>query len=141
MLLVSLMTGCFEDGDCTTTTTDLLKIDFRKYESNEVDTVEIIGITMVGTDSVFYPLAAATSITLPLDPNVTSLTMNFDFELVTHELVLDYAAVPKLISPDCGVEVTFMNVIADETKNDFDSVAVRSSTLDEEITTNIVIYN
>lgn len=141
MLLASLLTGCFDDGDCTTTTTDLLLIDFRKYESNEVDTVEIKGITIEGIDSIFHVNDTTTSITLPLDPNVTSLTVNFSFELVAHELILDYEAVPKLISPECGVEVTFTNIIADETKNDFDSVAVRSSTLDEEITTNIVIYN
>ena len=141
LLLASLLTGCFEDGDCTTTSTDILHIAFRKYESFEVDTVEIIGITIEGTDSLFYPFAAATAITLPLDPNVTSLMINFDFELDTNQLTLDYAPVPRLISPDCGIEMTFMHINADETKHDFDSVAVRASTLDEIITTNIVIYN
>jgi hypothetical protein len=136
------LTGCFDDGDCTTTTTDLVQIGFRNYESLEAEAVAINSITLTGTDAVFYATQeeALDAIALPLDPSATSVTINFDLALETHELTIDYHAVPRLISPDCGVEVTFKNISTDDEKHDFDSVAVRSSTLDEVITTNIVIY-
>lgn len=140
LILAGLLSSCFDDGDCITTTTDVLHINFKKYTTSEVDTVEIIGITITGTDSVFYPAVDASSITLPLDPNASSLTINFDFELVDRELILDYNTTPRLISPDCGVELSFTNISVDENNYDFDSVAVRFTFLDEQITPNIVIY-
>ena len=75
--VIALLSSCFDDGDCISTTTDVLSISFKKYISNEIDTVEINEITMIGTDSVFYPLVAATGITLPLDPNVNSFILFF----------------------------------------------------------------
>lgn len=138
LLLAGLLTSCFDDGDCRSTKTDLVYIDFRTSATDEVDTVEIKGVTIAQLDSVFYEKDTTTSITLPLDPNVNSLVLTFEFETANHELTLDYITTPQLITVDCGVELSYSGISV--AQQDFDSVVVRSSILDEQITSNIVIY-
>jgi len=138
LILIGLLSSCFDDADCISTTTDVLSISFRKYETNEVDTVEIVGITLAGADSVFNPKDTTTFIILPLDPNVSSISMSFSFETVQHELQLDYTTTPRLISPDCGVELLYDNLTINN--YDFDSVAVKTRSLNEEIIPHLVIY-
>ena len=140
LLLTGVLTGCFDDGDCITSSTNLLRVDFREFETNIVDTVNIQGIKLAGSDSVFHQNILTPSIVLPLDPNVTSLKINFTFETVEREMILNYSTVPRLISPDCGVELNFVSIIANEKNYNFDSVAVVATSLDEQITSNIVIY-
>jgi len=138
LLLAGFLTSCFDDGDCRSTKTDFVHIDFRTIDTNQVDTVEIIGITIGQLDSVFYEKDTTSSIILPLDPNVNSMVLSFEFETESHEMTLDYITTPQLITVDCGVELSYSGIST--SLHDFDSVVIRSSILDEQITSNIVIY-
>jgi len=138
LLLAGFLTSCFDDGDCRSTKTDYVHIDFRTIDTNQVDTVEIIGITIGQLDSVFYEKDTTSSIILPLDPNVNSMVLSFEFETEPHEMTLDYITTPQLITVDCGVELSYSGIST--ALHDFDSVVIRSSILDEQITSNIVIY-
>lgn len=141
LLLIGLLSGCFDDGDCTSTKTDLLQISFKDFDTKKDSLVNIQSIVLTGSDEVFNVKDTTRSIALPLNPNTSSMTINFTIDIDEHELILDYTVVPRLISPDCGVETSFLNVTVDDDKYSFDSVAVANSQLDEEIIQNIVIYH
>lgn len=137
------MSSCFDDGNCTTDSTDLVHVSFRKFATQELDTVEIKNIQIAGLDSLFYENDTTTTITLPFSPSVESMTINLSFETSDKTLNLDYNVVPRLISADCGTELSYTNI--EIATHDFDSAAVRQATLDKQILTeatltNIVIY-
>ncbi len=138
LILVGLLSSCFDDGDCTTTKTDVILVNFKKLETKKDTIINIQSITLTGSDSVFNVMDTTSSIALPLDPNVTSLKINFVIDTDQHELSVEYMTTPRLISPDCGVELSFTDIVVNN--HDFDSVAVLSSFLDQQTSPNIVIY-
>ncbi len=138
LILAVLLSSCFDDGDCTTTKTSLILINFKKLETKKDTIVNIQSIVLTGSDSTFNVQDTTSSIVLPLDPDVVSLKINFVIDTDQHELSLEYMTTPRLISPDCGVELNFTDIIVNS--HDFDSVAVVSTLLDQQITSNIVIY-
>ncbi len=138
LLLIGLLSSCFDDGDCESTKTDLLLIDFKSFDTKSDSTVTVQSIVLANSDSLFHNETSISSATLPLDPNVDTLRISFNYPDTTLQILLSYTTTPRLITPDCGVELGFGNIAIDE--HGFDSVAVKSSTLDEQITSNIVIY-
>ena len=138
LLFIVSLSGCFDNGDCYSTKTDLLSISFRNFLTNELEAVKIQEIALVGSDIAFYEQEVITSAMLPLNPNTTSLKINFTFEATTHELLVGYTTTPQLISPDCSIELRFTNIHIHT--HDFDSVAVLAATLDETTVPNIVLY-
>lgn len=139
LLFVGLLSSCFDDGDCQSTKTDLLLIDFKSFNTKADSTVTIQSIILqTYQDSLFHKGESISSAILPLDPNVDTLQVIFNYADTSLNMVLSYTTTPRLITPDCGVELGFGNI--EVVEHDFDSVVVKSGTLDQQITSNIVIY-
>ncbi|MFT5639951.1 MAG: hypothetical protein ACI9A7_000043 [Cyclobacteriaceae bacterium] len=75
---------------------------------------------------------------LPLDPLDTTITYIFGTDSTDYNLVLSYDVIYYLFSPDCDPSIRFFDLKVLSTN--FDSVAVISDIVDEQIPTNFEIY-
>ena len=74
-----LAVSCLDKPDCYNLNNNVIGISFRKIADNRADTVALLGITVNGTDSVFYPDVLATGLELPLDVLSAESNVSFQF--------------------------------------------------------------
>lgn len=139
--LISFFAGsCYEDPECIDLRNDLVGFSFKKLFDNQVDTVGVLGITISGSDSVFYEFTNVVgSIQVPLDVSATSQSFVFDLLNGTYSMTMDYSSKPQFESVECGPRfvLTDLNV----SQHSFDSVQVTSSVaVNSEGGSNITIY-
>lgn len=125
--LVSCFTAsCYEDPECIELRNDLVGFSFKKLFDGQVDTVGVLGITVSGSDSVFYEFTnVAGSIQVPLDVSLTSQSFLFELLTGTYSMTMDYSSKPQFESVECGPRfvLTDLNV----SQHSFDSVQVTNS--------------
>lgn len=134
-----VLTGCLDDPDCNSQTTNFVNIKFYNSDNNEVDTLNINGIIASGTDSVFFEETEVSSIRLPLRPDTVQTTFVFDSELGIDTLILKYGVNTRLVSEDCGIEMVFSEL--DYVRSDFGSIEVVNKILVEQVTEDVKIFN
>lgn len=132
--------GCVDDELCVGTGTNFVQAQFRDFTTNELRTVTFTDITASGMPEEFpsYADSSLTSIAMSLDPNRSETTYYFTTADRKDTLTLGYSVVPRMISPACGPEFTFRQLVL--LNHTFDSVAVVESTIDPEVTNNLNIY-
>ncbi|GAA0891591.1 hypothetical protein GCM10009122_12700 [Fulvivirga kasyanovii] len=134
-----ILTGCLDDPDCNSQTTNFVNIKFYNSDNNEADTLNINGVIASGTDSVFFEEAEVSSIRLPLRPDTVQTTFVFDSELGIDTLILKYSVNTRLVSEDCGIEMVFSEL--EYVRSDFGSIEVVNKILVEQVTEDVKIFN
>jgi hypothetical protein len=137
--LLFVLTSCLDDADCVTTTTDFVNLRFYDRENNLIDTLNLVSLTAVGSDSVLVADSMVTAVRVPLDPQNESATYVFNSQFGRHTLTLSYALGTRLISEDCGVEIIYSQLAL--VSHSFDSVSVVNTVPVEDITEDIKVYN
>lgn len=133
------ITGCLDDPDCNSKTTNFVNVKFYSSDNNRADTLNISSITAIGTDSTFLEEAEVSSIRLPLRPDTVQTTFIFDSELGMDTLILKYKVNTRLVSEDCGIETVFSEL--DYVRSDFGSIEIVNKILVEEVTEDVKIFN
>lgn len=133
------MGSCLDEPDCVNLSNGFIGISFKKMFDEKADTINFVSIQSVESDSIFYELAQATAIQLPLNQyaNQTSYTI----EEVYHEnfLVMSYAkSVAQFVSEDCGTRFIFSGL--EFTDHDFDSLKIVTNFLSNSVQTNLEVY-
>jgi len=144
LVIGSILYSC-KNEDCVSIYNNYLLIDFIKadtldsgtIEFNPIDTV-FYTITAVGSDSVFYdstdvvkslilpvnPSSGYTSFRLQMIDSIRTDTISFDPIMTVkryyvnptpHVISVSYNRKEKIISEDCGVEISYTNLNIDET--------------------------
>src|SRR5690606_26536242 len=137
-----LAVSCLDKPDCYNLNNNVIGISFRKIADNRADTVALLGITVNGTDSVFYPDVLATGLELPLD--VLSAESNVSFQFlgisgpVVRNLRTTYTSMAQFVSEDCGRRFIVSGLHLED--HDFDSVRLVNDQPGREPTTNYIIY-
>ncbi|HEY5692677.1 MAG TPA: DUF6452 family protein [Cyclobacteriaceae bacterium] len=107
--------------------------------TNESSTVEILGITLSNSDSVFNAGASTAQVYLPLNVNETQQTISFNLSTGSFSMVVEYLSQPQFESVDCGPRFLISNLKVVE--HSFDSAFVAGSIpLTANSGTNIVVY-
>lgn len=121
-----LLNSCFEDPDCIDLRNDFVGFTFKKMFDGKIDTVNLIGISVSGTNNVYYPFTSVRgSIQVPL--NVSASSQQFGIELLrgSYTMVVDYDSQPQFESADCGPRFILSNLQVSQ--HNFDSVRVASN--------------
>ena len=137
-----LAVSCLDDPDCYNLNSNVIGISFKKIADGRADTVAILGISLNGTDSVFYETTFATEVDIPLNFLQDQADISFKrpgpIDPYFSNLIVGYAAKAQFVSEDCGERfvVSDLKVFS----SDFDSTRLVNSTPTSTPSTNIIIY-
>jgi hypothetical protein len=135
-----LLGACYEDPDCISLRNDILGISFKTKSNNAEDTVDIIGINISNSDSIFNASVSASKIYLPLDVNSTQQVIDFNLSTGAYSLVIAYSSQAQFESVECGPRFVLTDLKVSE--HNFDSVYVSGTIpLAGTTGTNIVVYS
>ena len=136
-VILLVLSACLDEPDCIVTATNLVKISLRKINVDSANTVAFSKITVTGTDTLFYKNKKASSLSLPVNPGTTKITIKFYYGASIDSLTLGYSLRRVIISPDCGAFVYFENLGVLSTS--FTSIKVNNSQLSTSATNNLEI--
>ena len=138
--LLLLSFSCIDEPECVYENLRELKLRFVNSEKNYADTLRIDSIVVSGIDSAFYEGKSLFELTLPINVLMDETTYFFDLQdtLVDFSIIIGYDMVPRVISPDCGIEAEIRNLSVVE--HDVDSVKIISDILLEDIELNVRVY-
>jgi hypothetical protein len=118
-------TCCFTQPDCIVTASMEIKIDFKQIKINRQTNVRTVVDTLVSfrsisisdIDTAYRKNAVASSLTLPINPNKSSMTYTFvrngrqpTSPTVTETITFTYNNETRIISAQCGAFVYFLNL-------------------------------
>ena len=100
--LLSLLMSCFEQGDCSDVSANVMQLNFYSNADKKSKTILIDSIEMVGWDTVMYVNKSLSNITLPLDPATDTVTYIFYHETKRDLLGVSYQFKTFALAPDCN---------------------------------------
>ncbi len=125
-IVLALSTGaCFDTGDCINLKNNLIGISFRKIADGQVDTVNIVGVSLVGSDSTFSAFTAATGVTLVLNPAETQQVFDFNLATGNFTLTASYTNQTQFEDEECGPRFLLSGLKVPQ--HTFDSVRVTNT--------------
>lgn len=132
-----LVTGCLNEPDCIITSTNLVKINFKK-DSKTAREITFAQINVSGLTNDFYAGQKETSVQLPVDPEATESTFTFYFEGRIETLHLTYSKQSQVISVACGAFTNYSGLTV--TESSFELFNIINTQLLINATTNIEIF-
>ncbi|MEY4929966.1 MAG: hypothetical protein RI909_690, partial [Bacteroidota bacterium] len=111
--MIFLLTGCLNEPDCIITSTNLVKINFKK-DSKTTRPIAVTKINVSGLAKDFYAGETVSSVQLPVNPDDVESTFTFIFEGRTETIHLTYSKTPKVISLDCGAFTNYADLTVSE---------------------------
>jgi hypothetical protein len=136
-VLFFLLTGCLNEPDCIITSTNLVKISFKK-DSKTAREITFTKINVTGLANDFYVQQKATSVQLPVQPEDTKSTFTFYFEGRTETMLLTYSKQAEVISASCGAFTNYSDLFVAQTT--FDSLKITNKQLLINATSNLEVF-
>jgi antitoxin component YwqK of YwqJK toxin-antitoxin module len=115
--LIFLFTGCLNEPDCIITSTNLVKINFKK-DSKTQRQILFTKINVSGSTKDFYAGENVSYVELPVKPDDTEATFTFYFEGRTETMLLTYTRKSEVISASCGAFTNYSDLTMTETSFD-----------------------
>lgn len=100
--LCTLLLSCFEQGDCSDVSGNVMQLNFYSNADKKSKTILIDSIKMVGWDTVMYINKSLSNITLPLDPATDTITYIFYHETKNDSLGISYQFKTFALAPGCN---------------------------------------
>jgi len=135
--LIFLLTGCLNEPDCVITSTNLVKINFKK-DSKTSREITFTRINVSGLTKDFYAQEKVTSVQLPVNPDETEATFTFYFEDRTETMQLTYTRKSEVISVTCGAYTNYAGLTV--TESSFELFNVTNTQLLINATSNIEVF-
>jgi len=135
--LIFLLTGCLNEPDCVITSTNLVKINFKK-DSKTSREITFTRINVSGLTKDFYAQEKVTSVQLPVNPDETEATFTFYFEDRTETIQLTYTRKSEVISVTCGAYTNYAGLTV--TESSFELFNVTNTQLLINATSNIEVF-
>ncbi len=135
--LIFLLTGCLNEPDCVITSTNLVKINFKK-DSKTSREITFTKINVSGLTKDFYAQEKVTSVQLPVNPDETEATFTFYFEDRTETMQLTYTRKSEVISVTCGAYTNYAGLTV--TESSFELFNVTNTQLLINATSNIEVF-
>jgi hypothetical protein len=112
-----ILSGCFTQGDCLVSATNLMRIQFKKKNTKSDTSVSITYVSFSGTDSILAPTTAVTELILPVDGHVDSTRFIFHRVKASDNsitgvdtLTVKYDIQSSVATPDCGAYTYYQNL-------------------------------
>jgi hypothetical protein len=136
-MLFFLLAGCLNEPDCIITSTNLVKISFKK-DSKTAREITFDKINVSGLTKDFYVEQKVTSVQLPVDPVEIESTFTFYFEGRTETMLLTYSKKAEVISASCGAFTNYSDLFVSESS--FDSLRITNNQLLINATSNLEVF-
>lgn len=137
ILLVFLFSGCLNEPDCIITSTNLVKIYFKK-DSKTPREITFTKINVSGLTKDFYAGQKTSYVELPVNPEDVESTFTFRFEGRVETVLLTYTQQSQVISVSCGAFTNYSNLAVSETSFELYKITINQLLLDA--TSNLEIY-
>ncbi len=112
-----LLSGCFTQGDCLVSATNMMRIQFKKKNTKSDTAVTITAIEISGTDSLLVPTSALTEISIPVNGRADTTrfiihrTKAIDNTITgVDTLTVQYDIQGSVATPDCGAFTYYQNL-------------------------------
>jgi len=135
--VIFLLTGCLNEPDCIITSTNLVKINFKK-DSKTTRPIAVTKINVSGLTKDFYAGETVSAVQLPVNPDALESTFTFVFEGRTETLHLTYSKIQKVISLDCGAFTNYADLTVSEST--FELYKITNTQLLINATSNIDLF-
>jgi Family of unknown function (DUF6452) len=137
IVLFFFLTGCLNEPDCIITSTNLVKINFKK-DSKTAREITFDKINVSGLTKDFYAGQKVISVQLPVDPEATESTFTFYFEGRTDTIHLSYSKQSEVISATCGAFTNYSGLTVSESS--FELFKITNTQLLINASSNIEIF-
>jgi hypothetical protein len=124
--LIFLFTGCLNEPDCLITSTNLVKIYFKK-DSKTPREITFTKINVSSLTKDFYPGQKVSYVELPVDPEDTESTFTFNFEGRVETIHFTYIKQSLVISSSCGAFTNYSGLTVFESS--FETVKITNNQL------------
>jgi len=135
--LIFILTGCLNEPDCVVTSTNLVKINFKK-DAKTTREITFTKINVSGLSKDLYVQEKVTSVQLPVDPDDTEATFTFYFEARTETMHLTYTRKSEVISTTCGAYTNYADLSV--TESSFELFNITNTQLLINATSNMEVF-
>jgi hypothetical protein len=112
-----VLSGCFTQGDCLVSASNLVRIQFKKKNTTKDTSVAVTAIQVSGTDSIIGYKSSSTELLIPLNGKADTtqfilhrLNVNDSTITATDTLTLGYQVQGSVATPDCGAFTYYQNL-------------------------------
>lgn len=137
IVLIFLFSGCLNEPDCIITSTNLVKIYFKK-DSKTPREITFTKINVSGLTKDFYAGQKTSYVELPVNPEDIESTFTFNFEGGVETMHLTYTKQSEVISASCGAFTNYSNLSVSETS--FKLYKITNNLLLLDATSNLEIF-
>lgn len=138
VLTLLLLIGCLEEGDCLNQASNLAVLGFYTKSTLAQKTLDIDSVRVSGIEESTNIDTQLTSLTVPLDPVTSSVTISIYQPSGLSTVTVDYSTRTNILDPACGAADLFtLNQVA---VTGADSIRIVQPKLSNSITTHVKIY-
>jgi hypothetical protein len=132
------MVSCFEKGDCSDISSNVMQLNFYSHSDKKTKTILIDSIKMTGKDTVMYENKSLPKIELPLDPNAGKMTYYFYYQNTIATLEISYSSRTFALAPECkAIDII---TLLDATATVIQDLKISQPELSSNATENIKLY-
>lgn len=137
ILLIFLFTGCLNEPDCIITSTNLVKINFKK-DSKTAREITFTKINVSGLPDDLYGGLKVSSVQLPVPPGDNESTFIFYFENRIDTIHVTYSKQAEVTSKSCGAYTNYSDLFVADFS--FDSLRITNNRLLIHATSNLEVF-
>lgn len=101
-LLAVISFGCFDQGDCLITATNLMQVKLLTKIDRKENIIKFSSVTVSGSTSILYKDQETGMLLLPVNPGQGSTTFTLNYGTTASTITVTYSEETKIISVDCG---------------------------------------
>lgn len=101
-LLALMMFSCFEQGDCSDVSSNVMRWNFYSFSNKKSKKILVDSIIMVGWDTVMYRNDSLTTVLLPLDPATDTMTYYLYYQSMQDTIGISYEKKTFALAPGCN---------------------------------------
>lgn len=139
LLLIFLFAGCLNEPDCLITSTNLVKINFKR-DAKTAREITFTKINVTGLTKNFYAGQKVTSVQLPVDPNADESVFEFYFEGRKDTILFSYKKRTEVISVACGAFTNYSDLSVSESTFELFNITITNNQLLINATSNVEVF-
>jgi hypothetical protein len=137
--LITILNSCFEQGDCTDVSSNMIKIKFYDFVSRAPKSIALDSITINNETSLsFYEGETVSTVQLPLHPDLDSIKFNLYFGNSVSVLDVQYKIRTFALAPDCLAIDLYS--ITDATGVTINQIVFKQKELSKDVPENLQLY-
>jgi hypothetical protein len=133
-VLAVVLVSCFEQGDCSDVSGNVMQVNFYSNSDSKALKIKLDSVKMVGWDTVMYATDSISTLQLPLNPAVDTMTYVFYYYQTQATLGIKYEFNTFALAPDCSA----IDLI---TLTDARGIFIQNLTVTQPKLTNSVVEN